>query len=122
MPFEYILNDLLVRNEQAVGALFLDESGEAVDVACADLTPYQLRIVGAYLGIYLRQLHKLTEATGLGEPEMLHISKDELHIYAVPLREGYCLSLIQRSPSLVASARRSLENARRLMHEELFPD
>ena len=59
MPFQYILANLLAQNDGAIGALFLDESGETIDLACADLTPFQLRIVGAYVGIYLRQMERV---------------------------------------------------------------
>ncbi len=53
---------------------------------------------------------------------MLHIANDNLHIYAAPLSEGYCLSLIQRSPSLIALSRRSLMEAAKLIEKELFSD
>lgn len=120
MPFEYVLRDLLARTDQGVGALFLDESGEAVDVACSDLTPTQLRIIGAYLGIYLRQLRRLAELTEVGETQLLHVAQDELSIFAVPLPEDYCLALIQRRPALVAPALRSLEEAREMISAQLF--
>lgn len=120
MPFEYILADLLSRNESAVGALFVDESGETVDVACADYTPVQVRIIGAYLGIYLRQLGDLTEQTGLGEPQVLQISSHGLNIYAIPMPDGYSLALLQRAPSNTGRARRSLLEAGRQIHRELF--
>jgi predicted regulator of Ras-like GTPase activity (Roadblock/LC7/MglB family) len=120
MPFQYILADLLASNEQAVGALFLDEAGEAVDVACADYTPYELRVAGAYLGIYLRQLERLLETANLSSPTVLQISNQRLHILAVPMPDGYCLALIQRSPARIGSARRSLVEAARQIRQELF--
>lgn len=54
MPFQYILANLLAHNDGAVGVLFLDDTGETVDFACSDYSPYQMRVVGAYVGIYLR--------------------------------------------------------------------
>ncbi|MEM9294105.1 MAG: hypothetical protein AAGD01_20680 [Acidobacteriota bacterium] len=120
MPFQYILRELLSNNEDAIGALFLDESGEAVDLAYSDLTPYQMRVVGAYLGIYLRQLESLAAANHLGEPQMMHIAKETLHIYAVPVDEGYCVALIQRNPALVGLARRHLLTARSKLRQALF--
>jgi predicted regulator of Ras-like GTPase activity (Roadblock/LC7/MglB family) len=120
MPFEYILADLLARNEDAVGTLFVDESGEAVDMAYTDLTPYQLKVVGAYLSIYLRQVERLSEEADLGTPHQMHIAKNGMHIYAVALPEGYCLAMVQRRPALVAKAQRSLEDAAQLVRKELF--
>ena len=120
MPFEYILGNLLARNEGAIGALFFDDSGETVDLACSESSPTQIRIVGAYIGIYLRQLERLTAGTDLGEPEVLHVAHQGLNIFATPVEEGYCLALIQRHPALVATARRSLLTAANEIRRELF--
>ncbi|MCB1056658.1 MAG: hypothetical protein KDD11_14245 [Acidobacteria bacterium] len=120
MPFQYILADLLARNENAIGVLFVDESGEAVDMAYNDLTPYQLKVVGAYLGIYLRQLERLVAEGDLGEPRLMHIAKDSMHIYAVPLPDGYFLAMVQRRPGMVAHARHTLEDAALQVRKALF--
>jgi len=120
MPFQYILTDLLAHNDRAVGAVFLDESGETVDAVCAEYTPYQMRIVGAYLGIYMRQLGKLTEEAELGEPSVLQISNQGLHIFAVPMPDGYCLALLQKNPSMAGPSRRALQEAGRQIERELF--
>jgi hypothetical protein len=121
MPFRYILANLIAHNDHALGALFLDGSGETVDLACGtDFSPYQLRIIGAYLGIYLRQMGKLVSANDLGEPRMMHIEKKAVHIYVVPMPDGYSLALIQAQPALVARARRSLGEAVTQLRRALF--
>lgn len=120
MPIHYILANLLADNDRAVGALFLDESGETVDLACADFTPYQVRVVGAYLGIYLRQLEGVSERTMIGEPRSIHIEKDEIHIFARALSEGYYVALLQRRPGLVGQAERSLARAAEELEREFF--
>ena len=33
MPFQYVLANLLAKNEGAVGVLFLDDSGETIDLS-----------------------------------------------------------------------------------------
>jgi len=118
--FDYVLANLLANNEHAVGALFLDDSGETVGMACADFTPYQMRVVGAYLGIYLRQLDRFFDNTALGVPELIHIEKDGLHIHALSLPDGYYLALIQRRPAQVARARAALHDAGQQLRHELF--
>jgi len=118
--FEFILADLLAKNDNAVGCLFLDDSGETVDLACSEFSPYQMRVVGAYVGIYLRQMHAFLDEGGHGAPAWLHIEKDALHIYVMPLPEGYYLVLVQRAPGLVARSRRTLEDARDQLVQELF--
>lgn len=120
MAFSYILANLLAASDEAVGVLFLDDSGETVDYACSDFSPYEMRVVGAYLGIYLRQLERFLAGSRLGEPRMIHIEKQALHIYAVSLPDGYYLVLVQRQPALVARAKAALATAVEQLRQELF--
>ena len=118
--FQYVLANLLANNDHALGALFLDDNGETVDLACAGYTPYQMRVVGAYFGIYLRQIEKVLTATEVGQPRMIHIEKKVVHIYAMPLPDGYYLVLVQRHPALVARARATMTEAAAQLTRELF--
>ena len=120
MAHEYILADLLARNDGAVGTLFLDDTGETVDLACSEFGPYQMKVLGAYIGIYLRQLQEFLQSGGYGDPSWLHIEKEDLHIYAMPLPDGYFVVLVQRGPAVVAHARRSLAMACEQLTRELF--
>lgn len=120
MAFEYVLANLLANTDRAVGVMFMDETGETVDMACSEFTPYQMRVVGAYLGIYLRQLERLLERGQLGGPKMVHIEKDSLHIHALPLPDGYYLVLVQRAPGPVAQARTTLVEAGVQLKREVF--
>jgi predicted regulator of Ras-like GTPase activity (Roadblock/LC7/MglB family) len=121
MEFQYVLANLLAHNDHALGALFLDGSGETVDLACGtDFTPYEMRVIGAYLGIYLRQLERVLANNDLGEPKMIHIEKKAVHIYVVPLPEGYHLALVQRHPAMVAQAFETLKDAVEQFRQELF--
>ncbi|KAB2958009.1 MAG: hypothetical protein F9K16_13940 [Thermoanaerobaculia bacterium] len=120
MPYQYILADLLARNEGAVGVLFLDDSGETIDVANSDFSPYQMKVVGAYVGIYLRQAQHFLADSGRGEVRWLHIEKETLHLYARPLPDGYYVVLVQRCPGLSGRARRTLDAACSQLSRELF--
>jgi hypothetical protein len=119
VAFEYILANLLAET-RAAGVLFLDGSGETVDVVCSDFTPYEMRVLGAYLGIYLKQVGTALENWQMGEPKLVHIEKDRLHIYALPLPEGYYLVLVQRRPALVGKARIHLDRAAEQLVQTLF--
>ncbi|HVS02420.1 MAG TPA: hypothetical protein VMT16_06595 [Thermoanaerobaculia bacterium] len=119
MPFQYILANLLAETG-AVGVLFLDETGETVDVACSDFTPYEMRVLGAYLGIYLRQLGGFLAKSALGAPRLVHVEKAKLHIYAIPLPEDYYLVLVQRRPNLVGKAFLRLQRAADELSRALF--
>ncbi len=120
MPFQYILANLLAKNEGALAVLFIDEVGETVDLACSEFTPYDMKVLGAYVGIYQRQLAELLGRSKLGEFQLLHIEKDAIHLYATPLPDGYCLVLVQRRPGLVARARETIQAARGEIAREIF--
>lgn len=118
--FQYVLANLLANNEDCLGVLFLDGTGETVEMACAGLSPYEMRVAGAYLGIYLRQLRKTLAGNHLGRPLLVHIEKSGTHVYAVPLPDGYYLAMVQRQPALVARSRATLEEAVRQLEREVF--
>lgn len=120
MPFQYILADLLAQNDGAVGALFLDDAGETIDYACTEANPMDMRLLGAYVGIYLRQLRRFLEPGVFGVLGTVHIESSELHVFAVPLDDGYYLVVAQRSPTLSARTRRQVDRAAKLLLHELF--
>ena len=53
---------------------------------------------------------------------MIHIEKNAIHIYVVPLPEGYHLAMVQRHPALVGRARATLNDAVEQLKRELFVD
>ncbi|MEL7058407.1 MAG: hypothetical protein AAGN46_00115 [Acidobacteriota bacterium] len=120
MPFQYTLANLLANNDGALAVIFLDETGETVDLAVADFTPYEMKIVGAYVGIYLRQVEGMLAANSLGKTEVLHIEKQRIHLFATPLPDGYYLLLVQERPALVARSRATLLDARDEITREIF--
>ena len=121
MPFDYILANLLAENESSAGVLFLDDSGEPVDLACVELDPSELRLLGAYVGIYLRRLQTFLEPAAFGEVKSFCIEKRGLHVFARALPEGYCLVLAQRGSCLTGRVAGSLERAAEQLSRELFP-
>jgi predicted regulator of Ras-like GTPase activity (Roadblock/LC7/MglB family) len=120
MPLHYILANLLANNPGAVGALLLDDTGETVDLACADFSPHEVKVAGAYLGITLRNMGRLLSEGDLGEPQVLHIEKNGIQIHAMALPEGYFLALLVRSPALIGQARKTLGAAVDSIQREVF--
>ena len=121
MPLHYILANLVANNDGAIGALFIDDTGETVDLACTDIPPHELRVAGAYLGIYLRNLGRMLVDSELGPPQVMHIHRGGIHIHVMVLPEGYCLALLQRPPALVGQARKTLSAAAEEVRREIFP-
>jgi hypothetical protein len=120
MALHFILANLLANNDRAVGALFLDDTGETVEMACSEISPHEVKVAGAYLGIYLRNLGRLLEDSAMGVPRVMHIARGGIHVHVMALPEGYCLALLQRPPALVGQARKSLSAAVEQVKTELF--
>ena len=120
MPFQYVLANLLAEHPDALAVIFLDDAGETIDLASVEYAPFDLQIIGAYLGIYLRQLREVTERTALGSPEFVHFELEKAHLYLMTLPDGYYLAMVQRPPALLATARRSLRRAADQLRREVF--
>ncbi len=111
MPFRVIVEDLVSSTEGAVGAVFLDESGEIVHQADAGQAKQDLRLIAAWVGIYIRQMDRMIASDDLGSLRLFHAQNDRSHLFACPLDDGYSLVLLQRSPHLSAFAKRALLDA-----------
>jgi len=120
MPFRYILANLIAANPDAVGALFLDDAGETIDCASSEFQPFDLKVEGAYIGIYLSHVAKHLREAGMGEARLIHIAKERLHYHVATLHDGYFVVLLQRSPALAGRAKRTLLQAARQMNAEVF--
>ena len=78
--FRLILHELLATTTGALAALFLDFEGETVELVCEhDLNDHELRILGAYQGIFLTRLRALTSQIAAGEPLGLDVAPPNGH-------------------------------------------
>src|SRR5688572_2335602 len=80
--------------EGALGAMFLDYEGEAVVIVPRKLPRYDLQVIGAYEGIYLGQLRRIAEASGMGSMERFTITCANSTLLAFTLKDGYYLVLV----------------------------
>ena len=120
MPFHSILTDLVRAEEDCLGALFVDDSGELVGIACADEDRGRMELIAAYLPLYVQRLQTALDGVDGGAPRLLHIRRDGLDLHAAVLPENYLLSLITGPGGRAAMTRRRLElGARRLTREVL---
>ena len=103
-----------------MAVIFLDDAGETIDLASVEYAPFDLQIIGAYLGIYLRQIGQVTQQTSLGSPRFVHFELEKAHLYLMTLPDGYYLAMVQRTPTLLGTARRSLSRAAEQLRREVF--
>ena len=95
--FDAILRELLTSTSGAIGAIFLDREGEAVQFwseRVFDIGPDGLRAIGAYQGIYLAELQRICDRIEAGRPERFTIEFADTRILSCDLKEGYYLVLV----------------------------
>jgi predicted regulator of Ras-like GTPase activity (Roadblock/LC7/MglB family) len=95
--FERILRELVAVTPGAIGSILLDQEGESIQF-WAD-RPFEigadgLRAIGAYQGIYLAELNRITKRIEAGKPERFTIDFEHVRMLTSALKEGYYLVLI----------------------------
>ncbi len=94
MPFNYLLTNLLVDVPEAVGAIFLDSEGEAVDWVTRHDDPYDLKVEGAYHSIFKRQIDSVSALSESGEAECYMVECRDLVALTHNLPDGYYVVLV----------------------------
>jgi hypothetical protein len=118
--FRLILDELLVTTRGALAALFLDFEGETVELVCdRDLSDHNLRIIGAYQGIFLSQLREVCANTGAGEPQRFKLQFTEMAVMSYDVKDGYYVVLLVDSSFNEGMAWRRLERCREKLLEEM---
>lgn len=119
MPFQYLLTNLLVDVTGAHGAIFLDWEGEAVEFVTRQATPYELKLEGAYQGIFLRRLGKLTEGLGNGALLSLTLSGRHLKVMGQMLKSGYYLLVLMDPATPLSLASRAMSRTADALNREI---
>ena len=117
MPFHYLLTNLLVDVPSAIGAILVDPEGEAVEWVSRHDDPYQLKIEGAYQGIFKRQLDDLSNA--LGRLDAYAIEGERLVSLTHALPQGYYVVLVLDRSGPRAHAMYHLRRTARILAREI---
>jgi hypothetical protein len=119
MPFNYLLTNLLVDVPEAIGAIFLDDEGETVDYVTRHGEPFDLKVEGAYQGIFLRQLAGSLAAVAINGLESFAVVGSELATLTHLLPDGYYVVLVARNPVARGRAQHHLRRTAELIAREL---
>lgn len=118
--FRLILHEMLATTSGALAALFLDYEGETVELVCdRDLNDHDLRILGAYQGIFLTQLSELCEHAGAGKPQRFKIEFAEISVLSFDVKDGYYVVLLVDGSANEGIAWRQLERCRERLLAEM---
>lgn len=118
MPFQQILNDVIESVDGAVAALFVDHQGEAVQIA-GELPTWDMKVIGAYQGIFLNQVSAACSALDEGAPRRMKVEWERSIVLNWAIDEEYYLVLVLRSGSNEGLAWRALGAGRDRVLEEM---
>ncbi len=119
MPFNYLLTNLLVDVPEAIGAIFLDYDGETVDFVTRHGEPFDLKVEGAYQGLFTRQVGSTVDSAGIGALECFVIEGEELATLTHVLPDGYYVVLVARRPVARARAQHHLRQTAKMLAREI---
>ena len=119
MPFNYLLTNLLVDVPEAIGVIFLDYDGETVDFVTRHGEPFDLKVEGAYQGIFTRQVNSTVHSAGIGALECFVIEGDDLATLTHILPAGYYVVLVARRPVARARAQHHLSQTAKMLAREI---
>jgi predicted regulator of Ras-like GTPase activity (Roadblock/LC7/MglB family) len=122
VTFQSILQQMLQVTPGAIGAIFLDKEGEAVELwaeAVFDIGPEGLRAIGAYTGIFLSDLHRASGRLGAGNIGQLTIDFEQAKVLSCGLKEGYYLVLVVAPGANEGIAAQRLRACRDRLNAEL---
>jgi len=118
--FRLILDELLATTAGSQAAMFLDWEGETVELACDhDLSDHELRIIGAYQGIFLSRLRELCAKVELGEPRRFKIELETKVVLSYDVKDGYYVVLLADRSFNEGLGWRRLENCRERLLAEM---
>jgi len=115
VPFRQILLELLQSTHGSLGALFLDWEGESVEVITErpfDADDHDLKVIGAYQGIFLTQLKKVCDDVEAGVPHRFKMEFARTKILSCDLKDGYYVVFIVEATANEGVAWRHLEMCR----------
>lgn len=118
MPFKSILKNLVERVHGAQGAILLDWEGEAVDQYAA-LSDYDIKFIGAHMGIILYNLsRRLREELGGEDVRGVTIDLDNRRFAIYPVDKDYFAVLVLSNDAVLGMVRHEIETAVKAIREE----
>ena len=122
MAFRRILHQLVQATQGALGALFVDYEGETVEVVTErplDADDHDLRVIGAYQGIFLTRLREVADKLPIGHPKSFKIEFERTVILSCDVMDGYYLVLVVDHEAVEGIAWHRLMECRQRLIDEM---
>jgi len=106
--FAEILAELVGVVPGAVGAVFVDWEGEAVD-QFGHIPEMDIKLIGAHWGVVLNLIKTLLSPKFLGKTRQIILSSDRADIIVQVVDKDYCIVLAMKESSHLGTALHQLE-------------
>jgi len=120
VPFQYLLTNLMVDLPGAEGAIFVDPEGECVDYVTRKATPYELKVEGAYHGLFLRRASGLAVLAASGALRQVAIAGTAMCVMSRPLNQGYYLVLVMEPGTPLSLAANAMAKTGEALNREII--
>lgn len=120
--FRKILHELLASTPGAIGAVFLDHEGETVELLHDrpfEAEDHDIKVMGAYQGIFFMLLRELCDRVEAGRPERFKVEFAAAKVLSWDMKDGYYLVLLVDSHASEGLAWRQLAHCREKIMAEI---
>jgi len=117
--YQKILDALIASLSGLLAAVLLDSEGETVVASHRAGDVHSHRVLGAYQGIYLRDLSRAFDRCGFGPVGVFSLDFGGMRVHTETLQDGYYVVLLTDDTVVPALARRELARASTELRENL---
>lgn len=115
MVLSYILANLLADVPKAEAVVFLDSEGETIENLTSQINPFDIKIIGAYQGIYFKQFLK----SFLNLKSFYYLGSKH-SVFCILVGGEYYLVLVTKGKTLPGIAFHFLEKAKKELEEKVL--
>lgn len=119
MNFANILRDLVLNTDGAIAAMFLDREGETVQVIGEDFLRDELKVIGAYHGLFVGEAQRISQELQYGPLERIKIDWAGSTMLNQVLEGGYYVVVVLCSGSNEALAWQQIERCCNRLRREI---
>jgi predicted regulator of Ras-like GTPase activity (Roadblock/LC7/MglB family) len=121
-PFTSILQRTVERVPGAIGAIFADWEGEAVDLAGSGLGRHrdELKLIAAHYGVILANVQALLRLFHFGEAVEIVLQHDHVDLCVHAVGDGYYVVLAVSAEGHLATALREARACAAGLREEMY--
>ncbi len=118
-PFSAILQETVERVPGAIGAIFADSEGEAVELAGTQHR-HELQLVGAHYGVILNNVQALLRLFHFGEAVEIVLQHEKVDLCVMVVGDGYYVVLAIGAGGHLATALREARACAAGLRREMY--